>query len=326
MPEECRAAELVGARTRDQPGHRFAPCRSDRERAPRAGRPARSPRSTAASGCHSRRRRNDRPRRSARSSSVPLAQPASCSRPPRIRRITPSIAADGSSALIADHAACAGRAARQPAITPACVPPDDVESTISPADGSGRAARRRRARRRPRRSGVDAPSGITNGPASLRAQLRRGLVHGGRAGLARRDVADLGAEQPIEQRVRRRPGRRRPVGHEHAPQPHPRRHRRRRPRVIRLDAAGRDQRVGPFGQRLRRHELELADLVAAEPERNRVVALDEQRAAAAQGLARGERARRRASARIARERRGRRGESFQCRAIGAHRNASIRSL
>ena len=41
----------------------------------------------------------------------------------------------------------------------------------------------------------------------------------------------------------------------------------------------------PSALRSRRDELQLADLVAAEPERNRIVALGEQRGLAAKGLA-----------------------------------------
>jgi hypothetical protein len=52
--------------------------------------------------------------------------------------------------------------------------------------------------------------------------------------------------------------------------------------VVRLDSPAGDQGVGPVGQRLRRHELELPDLVPAEPERDGIVPLDEERRPAAE--------------------------------------------
>ena len=51
--------------------------------------------------------------------------------------------------------------------------------------------------------------------------------------------------------------------------------------MVRLHAAGGDERVGALGLRASGDERELADLVSAEPERNRVVALDEEARAAA---------------------------------------------
>ena len=110
----------------------------------------------------------------------------------------------------------------------------------------------------------------------MRAQLRGNPFHRRRAILAARDVANIGAEQAIEQRVRRRLPRRRAVGDEDAAETHPRGDARGGARMIRLDAAGRDQRVGAVEDRLRRHQPQLAHLVAAESERNGIVALDEQ--------------------------------------------------
>ena len=51
--------------------------------------------------------------------------------------------------------------------------------------------------------------------------------------------------------------------------------------MIRLHAAGGDERIGVLGSRLRRYQRELSDLVAAESKRNRIVALDEETRAAA---------------------------------------------
>jgi hypothetical protein len=46
--------------------------------------------------------------------------------------------------------------------------------------------------------------------------------------------------------------------------------------VIRLHAAGGNQCIGAPGLRVRGHERELAHFVSAEPERNRVISLDQQ--------------------------------------------------
>ena len=72
------------------------------------------------------------------------------------------------------------------------------------------------------------------------------------------------------------------VRDEHASQTEPGRGGRRHARVIRLHAAARDQRVGPSREGIRGDEPHLADLVAAEREPDRVVALDEQARAAAE--------------------------------------------
>ena len=120
-----------------------------------------------------------------------------------------------------------------------------------------------------------------NGRRPGARQLPRRLVHRGRPLLARRDVADLGAEQKVEERVGRRPRRRGPVGDEHRAHPGHRRGGGCHPRVVRLHASARDQRVGARLDRLRQQEPHLADFVAAEGERQRVVALDEEAAAIA---------------------------------------------
>ena len=51
--------------------------------------------------------------------------------------------------------------------------------------------------------------------------------------------------------------------HEHAAEPEARRHRRHLPRVVRLDAADRDERVAALRERVRHQVLELARLVAS---------------------------------------------------------------
>jgi hypothetical protein len=89
-------------------------------------------------------------------------------------------------------------------------------------------------------------------------------------------VDNLGAEQAIEQRIGRRRRRRRAVYDEHRAHPELRSRRRGRARVVGLHAAGGDQRVGAFGLRPRGDQRELADLVAAKPERDRIVSLDQQ--------------------------------------------------
>ena len=100
---------------------------------------------------------------------------------------------------------------------------------------------------------------------------------------SRGNVANLGAQQLVQQRVGRRTCRRCPVRHQNAAHAEPRGNGGRRAGVIRLHAAARDQRVGPLGARARRNELQLADLVAAESKRNRIVALRQERRRAAQG-------------------------------------------
>ena len=66
------------------------------------------------------------------------------------------------------------------------------------------------------------------------------------------------------------------VGHQHRAHAELRRGRGGGARVIRLHAAGGNQRVGAFRPRLRRDQRQLAHLVPSEPERDRIVALDEE--------------------------------------------------
>ena len=145
-------------------------------------------------------------------------------------------------------------------------------------------------------SGVDAPERDFVRAAPLAPQVLRDPRHRRRAVRARLDVVDLGAEQPVEQRVGGRPVGPRAVEHEHALQPHARRHRGHDARRVRLDAADAQQRVGAFGDGRGGDDRDLADLVAAEPERDRIVALDEQARAAAKRGARASRDRGRARA------------------------------
>ena len=65
------------------------------------------------------------------------------------------------------------------------------------------------------------------------------------------------------------------------------------PRVVRPAAPGRDERVGALGERRADQELEVAQLVAAERERQQVLALDPELGAAAE---RGRQPRQRAAA------------------------------
>ena len=192
-----------------------------------------------------------------------------------MRGSSSAIAADGSSALMPMTRVDSPWSA-QPATRPACVPPDDVDETMTSGAGICCSSSPIASAKAAAPSGVEAPSGITNGRFRLVREAPRPPFHRRRAILAAIDVANVGAEQAIEQRVRRRLRRRRAVGDEDAAEPHPRRHARGGARMIRLDAAGRDQRVGALGDRLRRDEPQLADLVPAEAERNGIVALDEE--------------------------------------------------
>src|SRR5439155_5275746 len=103
-----------------------------------------------------------------------------------------------------------------------------------------------------------------------------GGSHGRRAFFPRGDVGDLGPEERVEKRIPPGPLGRRPAQDQYAAQPQPGGGGRGGAGVIRLDAAHREQRVGPFVVGLRGHHVELAHLVAAEREGDRVVALHEQ--------------------------------------------------
>jgi hypothetical protein len=190
-------------------------------------------------------------------------------------------AADGSSALMpitrVGHARAAAAATR-----PACVPPEELAWTMTSGielrgEFGDRQGKRERAGR-----GVDAPSGITTGRSpAARASARSDpwRVRGPRA--TRRS----GPRRRAGRRAARWRSaiRRAAVGHERAAHAQPGRGGRRDAGVVRLHAAARDEHVGPVGERPPRHERQLANLVAAEPERDGVVPLDEEPGAAAEG-------------------------------------------
>jgi hypothetical protein len=94
--------------------------------------------------------------------------------------------------------------------------------------------------------------------------------------LARRDVLDLRAKQLGEEQVSTRLNGRHTVQDQYAVEPAFRRGGRGRASVIRLNTAHRDECVRAFGERLGDRELELPNLVTAEPERNGVVAFGQQ--------------------------------------------------
>ena len=141
----------------------------------------------------------------------------------------------------------------------------DLRQQFSDGEGvCGGAERRRGAERNDNRA------------SSLAAELSCNPLHGWRALLARTHIAHVSTEQTIEQGVRRDPVRRGAVRDEHAPEPEPGGDRGRRAGVVGLNAAGGDEGVGPFRDRLRRNQLQLANRVAAEAERNRIVALHQE--------------------------------------------------
>ncbi len=96
------------------------------------------------------------------SASVPGGVPIRASRPRRIRAIPVAIVPDGSSALI-PSTRVDSPCRRQPAMMPAWVPPDEVDSRITSGGAicvsSSVTAMAYAAAPR----GVEAPSGITNG-------------------------------------------------------------------------------------------------------------------------------------------------------------------
>ena len=134
-------------------------------------------------------------------------------------------------------------------------------------------------------SGVEAPIGMMYGLRPALAEfLRRGL-HARRAPAAIVDVANLGAKQAVEQGVAGRTVRRGAVDHEDAAEAELGGRRGGHPRVVRLDPAAGDQRVGARVERVGRHQLHLPDLVSAERKRQRIVPLDEEAGAAAERAA-----------------------------------------
>ncbi len=131
-----------------------------------------------------------------------------------------------------------------PAMSPACVPPDDVAWTMTSGltpdcrefdDAAGeaeRAGRRGRAERHDERAAAGS------------AHFRGDPLHHRRPILATGHVTDLGAEESVQSRVRGRLSLSRPVQHEHDFQPERGARGRGHARVIRLHAAARDERVG----------------------------------------------------------------------------------
>ena len=117
------------------------------------------------------------------------------------------------------------------------------------------------------------------------AGLAGRLVHRPGPLSSRRDVANLGTQQLIQQRVGGGRRRRGSVRHQNAAQTELGGHRGGRACVIGLHAPARDQRVGPFGARARRNELQLADFVAAKSKRNRIIPLGQDDRVAANGCA-----------------------------------------
>ena len=125
--------------------------------------------------------------------------------------------------------------------------------------------------------GVDAPSGTTNGWRPAAREVVGDLCHLRRARVAaRRRSARIGAEQPIEPRVAGRRRRRRAVEDEHDRKPERGAGGGGDARVIGLQPAARDERVGAGGARFGRHRLHLPHFVAAQAERQQVVALHEE--------------------------------------------------
>jgi hypothetical protein len=112
--------------------------------------------------------------------------------------------------------------------------------------------------------------------AAASAALVGGGTHRALALLTGGHVAHVGAKDAGEQRVGGRPGLGLPIRDQDAAHAEAGRDRGGGTRVVRLDAAAGDERVGPVRLRLCRDEPELANLVAAEPERDRVVALGEE--------------------------------------------------
>ncbi len=120
-------------------------------------------------------------------------------------------------------------------------------------------------------------------PSGALLLLRRSFHFDG-SRLARRDVADLCAEQACQERIGRRTLRLRAVGDEDAAKSQPRSRSGGHARVIRLHAAARDERIGLIGHGIGGHQPHLADFVAAKGKADRVVALDEQAGAAAESV------------------------------------------
>ena len=131
----CRSSlELAAAHARDEAGHRLGGVgRIEKQRLGPRQR-ARSLRATAASACRSRRRRTvvDLDRRASASASACARSPDQSDPrgPTGSAGSSPSSAAAGSSALM-PTTRVRTPASAQPATSPACVPPDDVEWTMT---------------------------------------------------------------------------------------------------------------------------------------------------------------------------------------------------
>jgi len=107
------------------------------------------------------------------------------------------------------------------------------------------------------------------------ACIVRRALHLDRAILTAHDVADLGAKELIEECVAGRVNRPHTVHDEYALHSEPGGHGSGHARVVGLYRSSRDERVGTGLFRVSRDKSQLADLVAAKREGNRVVALDE---------------------------------------------------
>ena len=200
VPEQHRLVgrERAGADARDQAGHRLRRVRPDRARCLRAARRASWLRWTPASARRSRRR----PAVVDVDRAIGADRRGLRAEPRRRRRRagrewSARSDAGGSSALTPMTRADSPNSA-QPAMSPACVPPDDVAWTMT----SGR-TRPTTISATPRAKpiapvGVDAPSGTMNGgrpPA--RSSAAAASIAGARSSRGV-DEPHLGAEQPIE--------------------------------------------------------------------------------------------------------------------------------
>src|SRR5688572_22947090 len=111
--------------------------------------------------------------------------------------------------------------------------------------------------------------------ATRRAHLLSDRLHGSRSLVGPRHESDLGTEETVEAQVSRLLGWRLAAQNQnHAPSERGAGSRR-DARVVGLHAAAGDERVGADARRFRRQQLRLAHFVAASPERQEVVAFDE---------------------------------------------------
>jgi hypothetical protein len=110
--------------------------------------------------------------------------------------------------------------------------------------------------------------------AAALACIVGGALHLDRAILTVNDIAYLGAKELIEECIAGRVNRPYPVHDEYALHAQLGGHRRGHARVVGLHGSSRDERVGARLFRVGRDKSQLAHLVAAKREANRVVALD----------------------------------------------------